>query len=113
MALLRRRFERKGFVVQERVRQFLLRNGIECGAEYRCLDLASEVGEVAKEILRGSSYGKEPYAPTPETEEELGDCLFSLLALCCALNVDAQQALERVLEKYEARLRKKGSAGSR
>ena len=35
------------------------------------------------------------------------------LALCCALNVDAQQALERVLEKYEARLRKKGSAGSR
>ena len=40
-------------------------------------------------------------------------CLFSLLALCCALNVDAQQALERVLEKYEARLRKKGSAGSR
>lgn len=72
--------------MQERVRQFLLRNGIECGAEYRCLDLASEVGEVAKEILRGSSYGKEPYAPTPETEEELGDCLFSLLALCCALN---------------------------
>ena len=57
--------------MQERVRQFLLRNGIECGAEYRCLDLASEVGEVAKEILRGSSYGKEPYAPTPETEEEL------------------------------------------
>ncbi len=112
-ALLRRRFEREGFVMQERVRQFLLRNGIECGAEYRCLDLASEVGEVAKEILRGSSYGKEPYAPTPETEEELGDCLFSLLALCCALNVDAQQALERVLEKYEARLRKKGSAGSR
>ena len=86
--------------MQERVRQFLLRNGIECGAEYRCLDLASEVGEVAKEILRGSSYGKEPYAPT-------------LLALCCALNVDAQQALERVLEKYEARLRKKGSVGSR
>ena len=79
--------------MQERVRQFLLQNGIECGAEYRCLDLA--------------------YAPTPETEEELGDCLFSLLALCCALNVDAQQALERVLEKYEARLRKKGSAGSR
>lgn len=99
--------------MQERVRQFLLQNGIECGAEHRCLDLASEVGEVAKEILRGSSYGKEPYAPTPETEEELGDCLFSLLALCCALNVDAQQALERVLEKYEARLRKKGSAGSR
>ena len=64
--------------MQERVRTFLRENDMLCGAAARCLDLASETGEVAKEILRGMDYGKRPYTPTPETAEELGDCLF-----CC------------------------------
>ena len=61
----------------------------------------------------GDDYGKRPYTPTPETAEELGDCLFSLLALCCELDVDAEGALSGALEKYGARLRRKGDAGSR
>lgn len=104
--------------MQERVRTFLRENDMLCGAAARCLDLASETGEVAKEILRGMDYGKRPYTPTPETAEELGDCLFSLLALCCELDVDAEGALSGALEKYGARLRgarlrRKGDAGSR
>lgn len=99
--------------MQEKVRVFLRENDMLCGAAARCLDLASETGEVAKEILRGMDYGKRPYAPTLETEEELGDCLFSLLALCCELDVDAEAALSGALEKYGARLRQKGDAGSR
>ena len=99
--------------MQERVRTFLRENDMLCGAAARCLDLASETGEVAKEILRGMDYGKRPYTPTPETAEELGDCLFSLLALCCELDVDAEGALSGALEKYGARLRRNGDAGSR
>lgn len=99
--------------MQERVRTFLRENDMLCGAAARCLDLASETVEVAKEILRGMDYGKRPYTPTPETAEELGDCLFSLLALCCELDVDAEGALSGALEKYGARLRRKGDAGSR
>lgn len=67
--------------MQERVRTFLRENDMLCGAAARCLDLASETGEVAKEILRGMDYGKRPYTPTPETAEELGDCLFAAGAL--------------------------------
>ncbi len=99
--------------MQESVRTFLTANNMYCGAAARCLDLASETGEVAKEILRGMDYGKKPYARTAETEGELGDCLFSLLALCCELGVDAAQALDNAVQKYELRLKTKGNAGSR
>ena len=42
----------------------------------------------------------------------MGDCLFSLLALCCTLGVDAASALQGVLEKYERRLAETGDMGS-
>lgn len=98
--------------MQVRVRAFLERNDLFCGEAVRCLDLVSEVGEAAKEIVKGSDYGKRPYVQTEETAEELGGCLFSLLALCCELHVDAEQALDHALRKYDARLHDRGDAGS-
>jgi NTP pyrophosphatase (non-canonical NTP hydrolase) len=44
--------------------------------------------------------------------DELGDALFALLALCAALDVDAEAALETSLAKYEERLTESGGAGS-
>ena len=44
--------------------------------------------------------------------EELGDLLFSLLALANTLNVDLEKALEESLEKYRQRIAKKGHPGS-
>ena len=40
-----------------------------------------------------------------------GDVLYSLITVANYFNVDLEQALEMVIEKYEKRL-KKGSAGS-
>ena len=48
------------------------------------------VGELGKEILKGSDYGKTACRNTENAEEELGDCLFSLLALACEMNIDAR-----------------------
>ena len=38
------------------------------------------------------------------TFEEMGDCLFSILALCIELEIDAEKALKYALKKYQKRL---------
>ena len=69
------------------------------------LDLMSEVGELAKELILASNYGlKEPQF-SANTELELGDCLFSLILVANALNIQLEKALEKVLAKYEKRLK--------
>lgn len=96
----------------EMVRAFLARHPLSADAQPRYIDLVSEVGELGKELLKGSGYGQSPVSPTPDTEMELGDCLFSLLALAEALDIDATAALSQALDKYEARFSKKGTIGS-
>jgi NTP pyrophosphatase (non-canonical NTP hydrolase) len=81
--------------------------------ETHALDLASEVGEVAKALLESSEYGESPAGRTAALEEELGDAFFSLVALAASLDVDLERALDGALTKYETRLAEQGSAGSR
>ena len=42
----------------------------------------------------------------------MGDCLFSLLALCGELGIDAREALEGALKKYSERFAEKADVGS-
>ena len=98
--------------MQHQIRQFINTHGLNCGPESRFIDLASEVGELGKEILKATAYGRKPFTPGPGCQEEMGDCLFSLLALCCETGIDAAEALEGALDKYRARLRRRGDAGS-
>ncbi|MBN1811705.1 MAG: nucleotide pyrophosphohydrolase [Anaerolineae bacterium] len=77
------------------------------------LDLVSEVGEVAKEILLATDYGQSPpQFFCPELAGEIGDALYSLLMLAEACGVDADDALSATLQKYERRLTDYGSTGS-
>lgn len=76
------------------------------------MDLVSEVGELGKEIIKGCNYGKQEYTNTPNIESELGDCLFSLLALCHEMGIDADNALNTALTKYKKRFNSKGEIGS-
>ncbi len=75
------------------------------------LDIQSELGEVAKEILKMTDYGRKPFIYREEVKPEIGGLLFSLIALANSLDVDLEEALEIVLEKYEKGLNN-GSAGS-
>jgi NTP pyrophosphatase (non-canonical NTP hydrolase) len=88
---------------QDRVAAFLADHDLEAPPAYRLLDLASELGEVAKELNESTAYGGDPGAAAV-AEDELGDTLFALLALCAELDVDAGDALDTALEKYESRL---------
>lgn len=96
---------------QERIAAFVHKHDLASEAAFRTLDLVSEVGEIAKEILLMTNYGKKKGEIKEELKGEIGDTLFSLMVLANELNIDLEEALEVVLAKYEHRL-KKGSAGS-
>ncbi len=96
---------------QQQVSAFLKENHLTCPTQSRALDLVSEVGEVAKEILKMTNYGTKEPEPRAEIKDELGDVYFSLLALAESVNVNLEEALQLALEKYSKRLQK-GSAGS-
>lgn len=91
--------------LQREVEEFCKKNKWYASTEYCVLDLMSEVGELAKELILASNYGlKEPQF-SANTELELGDCLFSLILVANALNIELEKALEKALAKYEKRLK--------
>ena len=83
--------------MQKAVEAFVKKYQLSGGTSTRYIDLVSEIGELGKEILKESNYGKMDEAQSPEkagkckfsedTVMEMGDCLFSLLALCCEMNI--------------------------
>ena len=66
--------------------------------------LTEELGELAREI--NHDYGEKPKKES-ETEkaieEELGDVLFVLICMANSLNIDLQDAHDRVMEKFNSR----------
>jgi len=97
--------------LQNKVKEFSEENNFNSDPKVRVLDLISEVGEVAKEVLKMDNYGKGPFKFREEIKSELGDVLFVLILIANKYGVDLDEALKIVLEKYNKRL-KKGSPGS-
>ena len=97
--------------IQEKIKKLCKENDMESPAEHRVLDTMSELGEVAKEILQMSNYGRKPIEYKDELKSELGDVLYSLITIANTFDIDLEEALHQVLEKYKNRL-KKGSPGS-
>ncbi len=97
---------------QQTVAAFVRENELEAPVHARVLDLVSEVGELAKEILKVTDYGRESFRPTEEWSSELADILFSLTCVANSTGVELETALSEALDKYGERLAKKGHAGS-
>lgn len=97
--------------LQEKIQKFVEKYKLDSPLEFRVLDLTSEVGEVSKEILKMTNYGKNSLDKNNEIESELGDVLYSLIVVANKLDINLEEALNLVLKKYNKRL-KKGSAGS-
>jgi NTP pyrophosphatase (non-canonical NTP hydrolase) len=96
---------------QDRVAEFVDAHELHAPPAYRLLDLVSEVGELAKAASESTGYGDHPRA-IDVPEDEVGDALFSLLALADGLDIDANEALSTALEKYERRLEERGEPSS-
>jgi threonine synthase len=97
---------------QQRVVAFIRRYRLRHDPSVHALDLVSEVGEVAKEVLLATDYGQREPEFRSELTDELGDAFYSLLALTNACDVDADSALNTALKKYEHRLAERGTASS-
>ena len=98
--------------MQRMVDCFVGKYRLGADVQTRYIDLVSEVGELGKEIIRATDYGRKGYSQNAGAVEEVGDCLFSLIALCSEMGVSAEEALCRAIQKYEARFELKGSVGS-
>jgi len=97
--------------LQRKVLDFTKKYNLVHSNEITALDLVSEIGEVAKEILKGTNYGQTPPQKREELKKEIGDAFYSLINLANFNEIDLEEAINLVLEKYEKRLTK-GSAGS-
>ena len=49
--------------LQDQAARFVQAHGLEASPGVRLLDLVSEVGEVAREVLRSADYGRVPFRP--------------------------------------------------
>ena len=97
---------------QQRVADFARCHRLLYDPVTHALDLVSEVGEVAKEVLLATDYGRRAPQFRRRLADELGDALYSLLTLAEACGVNADGALNAALEKYERRLGERGKSGS-
>lgn len=69
----------------------------------RIIDLASEVGELSKEFLKGTNYGSKEFEKTEDWDTEISDALFSLICVANQTQTNLEICLKQVLDKYEKR----------
>lgn len=97
---------------QQRAASFAQKQNLTHDSSVYALDLMSELGEVAKEILLATNYGERPFQASPALQNELGDALYSLCQLATSAAVDLEAAFRATLTKYEERWQAKGHIGS-
>jgi NTP pyrophosphatase (non-canonical NTP hydrolase) len=97
---------------QRAVAQFVRRHGLQTDVAHRLLDVVSELGEVAKEVLKGSAYGSARFAAPKTWQDELGDVVFSLMCVANTTGTDLDEALQGALAKYQRRIGQTGAASS-
>lgn len=97
---------------QQQSAEFAQKQNLTHAPGVYALDLISEVGEVAKEILLATDYGERPFQARANLAGELGDALYSLCLLATAVSVDLDKALTITLEKYATRQQTTGHVGS-
>ena len=97
---------------QQAVAHFVGAHALEAPPAIRLLDLVSEAGEVAKELLAGTRYGREEFRPGAAWAEELADLFFALVCVANSTDVNLEVALDDALTRYAARLAERGDAGS-
>lgn len=95
-------------LVQEMVKKY----NLEISPELRYIDLTSEVGELGKELLKSTRYGKKVFIKSENMQSEIGDIFFSLACIANSLEIDIEQALIEAMKKYQRRFNEKGNIGS-
>lgn len=98
--------------IQKRVELFTKEKDLNTTLDVRVMDLVSEVGELAKEVLKGTDYGKKSFTQSENWCSELGDVLFSLICLANTTETNLEESINKVFDKYEKRFAASGTIGS-
>ncbi len=98
--------------IQDKINRFTKNKDINSSVNIRIIDLVSEVGELSKEVLKGTDYGSKEFSKTKEWESEIGDVFFSLICIANETDINLESCLNYVLDKYEKRFVAKGDLGS-
>ncbi|WP_435153580.1 MazG-like family protein [Haladaptatus sp. DFWS20] len=96
---------------QRTVARFLAEHELDAPPAYRLLDLTAEIGELAADANESTDYGSSPDSISVNSDE-VGDALFALLSLAESLDIDAGEALDEAVAKYESHIEATGDAGS-
>lgn len=89
---------------QARVAEFTKAHQLEHNASSRMLDLVSETGETAKEMLKATNFGSTEFSTTDAWRKELGDVFFAPACVANVTNVNLADSLDAALEKYRSRI---------
>lgn len=89
--------------LQNKVKKITKKLNLANSPELCGLDFSSEAGEVSKEILELSNYGRREHVYNPDLARELGDAFYSLIALANIYDIDLEKQLLGSLKKYEKR----------
>lgn len=95
--------------LQKLVANFVAQQNLDASVSIRSLDLVSEIGELMKEYIVATSYGKKEFRPTAGWEAEFGDVLFTLVCLANLTNIDIENSLNKTMKRYENRLTQENS----
>ncbi|SCY07370.1 MazG nucleotide pyrophosphohydrolase domain-containing protein [Alkaliphilus peptidifermentans] len=98
--------------IQEKIKKFTTEKEMTSKVEVRVIDIASEVGELSKEVLKGTDYGNKQFSKTKDWNCEIGDVFFSLICIANETETNLEECLSSALDKYEQRFNYKGHLGS-
>lgn len=98
--------------IQQLVAEFVSENSLDTSLEFRLLDLVSETGELAKEFLKSTSYGRDQFIADQEWSKEIGDVFFALLCVANLTDTDLHRAVKGSLAKYSQRISLQGTPDS-
>jgi NTP pyrophosphatase (non-canonical NTP hydrolase) len=99
--------------MQRRVKDFCNEFNLNCSVESRVLDIISELRELSKKILKSNMYGKAQLKIVSDNLNlEIFDRYFSLLYLVNQLEVNLDDACQKVLRKYKEKFSTKSSINS-
>ncbi len=97
-------------IMQQKVKEFAQTHKMVSSIESKIFMLTHEVGEIAKEGLVLSNYGKSSINPTQPSGKmaiELGEILYCVADMANAMNIDLEEALGLAFDKIAAKVQKK------
>lgn len=96
----------------EPLKAFVEEHNLQVQPAYSLLDIMAELGELSKELLKATNYGRSAGEPPRERmADEIGDVMFAIAYLSTLYDVDPEEAMWNSVRKFEKRLRR-GGAGS-